>query len=298
MLDPIQNPNIVVIGSINMDLVVSAHQFPCVGETLFGQNFQTFLGGKGANQAVAAARLGAQVTLVGAVGDDDFGLSAKKGLLAHGVNLDYLKTLPVNTGVALITVAHGENHIVVVSGANHALNVADVEAATDAIARADVVLCQLEIPMACVQTAARIAKQHQKPFILNPAPAQALPVDLLEQISLLTPNEVELGQLFGVNKAIHQIPYPIVLTAGSEGAYFVDDLGKQKHQTAFEVEAVDSTGAGDTFNAALAVFWFLGIEKATRYACAAAALSTTKMGAQTAMPVLTELKQFLNQAVK
>ena len=174
-------PKIAVIGSINMDLVTTAPRFPAVGETLLGSGFAQFMGGKGANQAVAAARLGAEVALVGAVGDDAFGRELLAGLQAQGVDTAAVKTLAdTPTGMANITVAEADNHIIVVSGANFGLTVADIAAQEALIAAADVVLSQLEIPLPCVEAAAALAQKHGKPFILNPAPAQRLPENLLQ----------------------------------------------------------------------------------------------------------------------
>lgn len=293
-----RQPKILIVGSVNMDLVVQASRFPMVGETILGSHFDTLLGGKGANQAVAASRLGAQVTLLGAVGQDDFGEMAKACLQKEGVRTDYVKTITnVPTGIAAITVAEGDNHIVVVSGANHALTVADIEAAKHCFAEADVVISQLEIPLPCVEAAAKLAQEYQKPFILNPAPAQKLSHQLSHCVTALTPNNIELKQLLpswdGDISQLPNLPMDVILTAGSDGAFFVNEHGCVKQQTAFAVSVVDSTGAGDTFNAALAVFWSLGIEKAVYYACAAASLSVQKLGAQSAMPTLAELFEFV-----
>ena len=269
-------PKIAVIGSINMDLVTTAPRFPAVGETLLGSGFAQFMGGKGANQAVAAARLGAEVALVGAVGDDAFGRELLAGLQAQGVDTAAVKTLAdTPTGMANITVAEADNHIIVVSGANFGLTVADIAAQEALIAAADVVLSQLEIPLPCVEAAAALAQKHGKPFILNPAPAQRLPENLLAQTSLLTPND------------------RVVMTCGADGALYYDTQTGLCQQPGFAVQAVDSTGAGDTFNAALAVYWPLGLPQAVRHAAAAAALSVTRMGAQGGMPDAAALAAFL-----
>ncbi|MDO5640293.1 MAG: ribokinase [Neisseria sp.] len=294
-------PKITVVGSINMDLVTCSPRFPKAGETLLGDGFNRFTGGKGANQAVAAARLGANVAMIGAVGDDGFGYELLTNLEHEGVNTDRIRTLPDQpTGIANITVAESDNHIIVVSGANFGITPADISAEEDSIARADIILCQLEIPMDCVLTAARLARKHDKPFILNPAPAQKLPAELLALTTLLTPNAHELAVSLGmpentpVETLIAQSPCPVLMTRGSEGAVYNDENGTLHHQPGFRVSPVDTTGAGDTFNGALAVFWQQGMAAAAKRANAAAALSVTKPGAQGGMPKTDELEAFLN----
>ncbi|WP_373742201.1 ribokinase [Neisseria sp.] len=293
---------ITVVGSINMDMVTQCRRFPDIGETLMGTDFQRYSGGKGANQAVAAARLGADVTMVGAVGDDGFGYELLTVLNREGVNTDYVKTLPdLPSGMANITVADGENQIIVVPGANSGLTPADVEAAESRIAEADVVLAQLEIPMDCVITAAKLAAKHGKPFVLNPAPAQRLPEELLELVTLLTPNTTELACSLGLpagmsaEEMIRRSRCPVLMTIGSDGALYNDENGQIHHQPAFRAIPVDSTGAGDTFNGAFAVYWKDGMASAVKKACAAAALSIAKAGAQSGMPFEEELEAFLAQ---
>lgn len=295
-------PKITVIGSINMDLVTQSPRFPKVGETLLGDGFNRFMGGKGANQAVAAARLGAEVVMIGAVGGDGFGYELLTHLEREGVHTDSILTLAdLPTGIANITVAERDNHIVVVSGANFGLTPTDIEAEEDCIAWADIILCQLEIPLDCVLTAAKLAEKHGKPFILNPAPAQKLPAELLERTSLLTPNAHELATSLGLPEdtapeaLIAQAPCPVVMTRGSEGALYNDESDNLHRQTGFKVSPLDTTGAGDTFNGALAVYWPQGMAAAVKHANAAAALSVTKLGAQGGMPTRAELEEFLAQ---
>ncbi len=295
-------PKITVIGSINMDLVTQSSRFPKVGETLLGDGFNRFMGGKGANQAVAAARLGADVVMIGAVGDDGFGYELLTNLEREGVHTDSILTLAdLPTGIANITVAEHDNHIVVVSGANFGLTPTDIEAEEDCIIWADIILCQLEIPLDCVITAAKLAKKHGKPFILNPAPAQKLPAELLELTGLLTPNAHELATSLGLPEdtapeaLIAQAPCPVVMTRGSEGALYNDENDNLHRQTGFKVSPLDTTGAGDTFNGALAVYWLQGMAAAVKHANAAAALSVTKLGAQGGMPTRAELEAFLAQ---
>lgn len=290
---------VVVVGSINMDLVAQCPRFPAPGETLLGSHFATFPGGKGANQAVAASRLGAEVSMVGCVGDDGFGDELVAVLRREGVDTRHVRrAVGVASGVASITVSGGDNHIVVVPGANHALDVADVEAAEPAIAAADVVLTQLEVPLAVVHATAVVAHRHGVSLLLNPAPAQALPAELLELATLLTPNEHELALLLGAAAGhfpalLARLPGKVVMTHGADGAYHLDRDGVLHHQPGYAVDAVDTTGAGDTFNAALAVHWRLGLAEAMRHAAAAAALSVTRLGAQAGMPWRAELQRFM-----
>jgi len=290
---------VLVVGSINMDLVVETGHFPAPGETLLGQRFSTFAGGKGANQAVAARRLGAQVTLIGCVGDDAFGCQLLAQLDAEGIDTSHVRVAEeIGTGVAAITVSQAENAIVVVPGANHAVTPADLYAAEAAFADADVVLCQLEIPLATVEAAAELAQHHGKAFVLNPAPAVVLPASLLERVTLLTPNEHELALLFACadedwQQQLRAYPQRIVMTKGADGAWFADGNGQLQHQAAFRVHAVDTTGAGDTFNGALAAFWGDDLASSARLACAASALSVTRAGAQGGMPTREQLLAFI-----
>lgn len=289
---------VLVVGSINLDLVVRVASFPAPGETIGGGQFATFPGGKGANQAVAARRLGASVSLLGCVGDDPFGKKLLQGLATEEVDVSAVRTVPgVASGVATITVCGGENAIAVAPGANHALQISDIEAAYDRFEAADVVLCQLEIPLPCVLAAAELAACLGKPFILNPAPAVQLPEALLAQTALLTPNAHELAQLFpgkADRDALLRAYAPQLLcTDGANGVWYGDREGNLAHQPAFAVEMVDSTGAGDTFNGALAAFWELPRLEAVRRAAAAAALSVTRLGAQGGMPTLNDLEHYL-----
>lgn len=293
---------IVVVGSINMDLVTVARRFPGPGETLLGQRFFTTPGGKGANQAVAAARLGAEVALVGAIGRDALGKQLRDGLQREGVALEHLQQLDDEaSGTASIAIATGENQIVVVPAANARVTPAQVEAARSAIERADAVLVQLEIPLDAVEATVRLGHACRVPVILNPAPAQPLPATWLTQVSYLTPNQHELAEVLGAEETadfrelMRRAPCPVVLTRGPEGAWYRESGGEPQHQPGFQVDALDSTGAGDTFNAALAVFLHQGLPEAVRKACAAAALSVTKMGAQGGMPGREAVEQLLAQ---
>jgi ribokinase len=292
---------IVVVGSINMDLVTQAPRFVGPGETILGERFLTVPGGKGANQAVAAARLGAEVALVGATGDDSFGRQLRQGLAAENIDLSHTVQLDdCASGTASITVAGGENQIIVVPAANARVTPAQVEQAQALIARADAMLVQMEIPLETVEATLRLGHRLGVPVILNPAPAQKLSAEWLQLARYVTPNQHELAILLGADpdedfRALMQrSPCPVVLTRGAEGAWYREQ-GEPRHQRGFNVAVVDSTGAGDTFNAALAVFLREGLPVAVRKACAAAALSVGKLGAQAGMPTLHEVEALLAQ---
>lgn len=290
---------LVVVGSINMDLVTVTKRFPSPGETLLGERFLSVHGGKGGNQAVAAARLGAEVHMIGAVGDDAFAQPLCDGLAAEGVELEHVVRIAnCSSGTASITVAGGENEIVVVPGANARLEPSHVAKAQHLIESANAVLVQMEIPLDTVEATLRIAHAQQVPVILNPAPAQPLPVEWLRLARYITPNQHELAILLSADPAddfrelMRRAPCSVVLTRGAEGAWFREE-GEPHHQPGFDVEVVDSTGAGDTFNAALAVFLHEGLPIAVRKACAAAALSVTRLGARGGMPHPAEVDALL-----
>ena len=291
-------PRIVVVGGINMDLVTLAPRFPAPGETLLGERFLTVPGGKGANQAVAAARLGAKVTLVGAVGRDAFGDQLLHGLASEGIDLAHVaRRDAVGSGTASITVAEGDNQIVVVPAANASVTPAQVTGARTLIERADAVLVQMEVPLETVGATVRVGHAAGVPVILNPAPAQPLPREWLALASYITPNQHELATVLGgddvdFRELMRQSPCPVVLTRGGEGAWYGGE-GEPRHQPGFAVDVADTTGAGDTFNGALAVFLHEGLDVAVRKACAAAALSVTRLGAQGGMPTRAELDAFL-----
>jgi ribokinase len=306
MLDPFSNRSawdlmtrIVVVGSINMDLVTQAPRFVGPGETILGERFLTVPGGKGANQAVAAARLGAEVALVGATGADAFGQQLRQGLVAESIVLTHTIQLDdCASGTASITVVNGENQIIVVPAANARVTPTQVEQAQALIARADAVLVQMEIPLETVEATLRLGHRLGVPVILNPAPAQKLPVDWLKLARYVTPNQHELAILLGADPTedfralMRRAPCPVVLTRGAEGAWYREQ-GEPIHQSGFQVDVVDSTGAGDTFNAALAAFLHEGLATAVCKACAAAALSVGKLGAQGGMPQLHEVEDLL-----
>lgn len=297
---------IVVIGSSNTDMVVKTDKFPVPGETILGGEFFMFSGGKGANQAVAAARMGCEVTLICKIGDDIFGQRSVEEFNNEGINTSYIqKDTEKVSGTALILVdANGENEIVVASGANEKLEEINIEAAHDAIAEADVILLQLEIPVASVLYAAKKAFELGKKVILNPAPAQQLPDELLKYLHLITPNETEAEILTGIKvtdrnsaaaaaeKLMSMGVQNAIITMGAEGAYFKNHVIEMLVKSP-RVNAIDTTAAGDTFNGVLAVGITSGRdwEESISFACQAAAISVTRMGAQASMPYLKELQE-------
>jgi ribokinase len=289
-------PVVTVVGSINMDLVTIASRFPSQGETILGEEFHLIPGGKGANQAVAAARLGAEVHMIGAVGADAFGNELVRALEREGVNIDHIKKVPDHgTGIASITISEQDNRIIVVPGANHSLLPEDIDRYESVIANSDACVFQLEIPMPVVQRAVSLAKKHRVRVILNPAPAQPLPRELVEKVDFLTPNEHERNVIFEHIDAA-AFADKVIVTEGARGVTIQKD-GKPMLIPGFRVPVVDTTGAGDTFNGALAVALSKGmsLEDACRFANAAAALSVTKLGAQGGMPTEEEVKQFLQE---
>lgn len=300
-------PKVVVIGSANTDFVVQMEELPARGETVLGGKFLTARGGKGANQAVAAARLGAEVTFVARLGQDNLGREAAEAYHAEGIHTDTLVwDHEAPSGVALILVnKKGENMIAVAPGANGRLSPADIQAAEEAIRAADCVLLQLEIPMEAVQAAVALAHRHGKRVILNPAPAASLSPHLLKMVDVLTPNETEAKALAGVqgDAAPEVIAIQlsqktgvrtIVMTLGFQGALVLDG-GQASRVPAFRITPVDTTAAGDAFNGALAVVLARGesIVEAARYGCAAGALSATRPGAQPSLPTEEEVQMLL-----
>ncbi|MEH7177852.1 ribokinase [Neobacillus vireti] len=290
---------ITVIGSINMDLVTSTNQIPEVGETVLGHSFHSIPGGKGANQAVAAARLGADVKMVGAVGDDSFGKTLADHLSNQGINTEnIMKVKDSSTGIASITVSEGDNSIIVVSGANNHVTPEVIEKNEDKIINSHILLLQLEIPLESVIRAVELAKKHRIITILNPAPIQKLPKGLLEMVDYLTPNEHEQALLFtsieGTEQEVEKLKEKCIVTKGSKGV-MINKNGEEIEIPSIQVEAVDTTGAGDSFNGALAVALSEGaeIEEACRFANVVGAISVTKLGAQSGMPTKKEVEEFL-----
>jgi len=296
---------IAVIGSSNTDMVIKTSKLPIPGETILGGKFFMNPGGKGANQAVAAARLGAKVSFIAKTGDDVFGKQARQIFENENINTDYLVTDPGHpSGVALITVdAKGENCIVVAPGSNGYLSQGDIDLAREEILRSDIVLMQLEIPLETVVYAANLAFDAGKKVILNPAPAAQITDELLSKLYLITPNETEAELISGVPvKDIESATLAarnlfgrgvkvVIITLGSKGALlYTGDEAKLIPSP--KVEAIDTTAAGDVFNGAIAVAISEGLEleKAVEFACKAAAISVTRMGAQASAPYWKEIK--------
>ena len=305
-----QNPKVVVVGSFNMDLVVKAGRRPQTGETLMGEEFGMFIGGKGSNQAIAAARLGADVTMIGRLGTDPFGDTLMASHVEEGIHTDYvIRDTEVGTGVASILIdADGDNSIVLVPQANMRLSVEDIERASESIAAADVLLLQLEVPIATSQRAAEIAQSNGTTVVLNPAPAQELSDNFLAQVDILVPNEVETGSLSGVEVCtatdaeraakvlLGKRGSAVILTLGERGALLLTpDLTQQV--PAYAVEVVDTTAAGDAFCGALATGLARGehLVDAVAFANAAGALAVTVLGAAPSMPTAGQVEWFLRE---
>lgn len=303
---------VVVVGSYNTDMVVRTSRIPRPGETVINGSFTRGHGGKGANQAVAAARAGACVTFVGKIGIDDLGEDAVASLRADGIDTSLIvRDGDTPTGTAWIIVDdRGENSIVVASGANATLTPADVERARVAIASADVLLLQLECPLPAVRAAVSIAADAGVRVILNPAPACALEADLLRRVSILTPNEVEAEMLTGIAvDAAEQLEaaatvlmergvHTVLVTLGARGVYVASPAGRDVVPS-FPVRPIDTTAAGDVFNGVLAAFLSRGssLHDAVRAANAAGALCVTRPGAQGSVPTLPEITSFIESAV-
>ena len=299
-------PRIVVVGSLNMDLVVRTERLPRPGETVPGRDFCQVPGGKGANQAVAAALLGADVTMIGRVGDDSYGRQLVESLASRGVVTRSVKATPhSSSGLALIGLEDsGQNAITIVGGANARLSPDDVAAGEAEIAAAGALVVQLEVPLATVAAAIAVAKKHGVLTVLDPAPAPSGPLPQeLAAADVLSPNQTEAESLTGIAVAspgeaaraaavLHiDGARTVVIKLGEQGALFSDGLGLVGHVPAPRVSVVDTTAAGDAFTAALAVALLerRPLEEATRLACAAGSLATTRRGAQDAMPTRDEV---------
>ena len=300
-------PTIAVVGSANTDFVLQVPELPAKGQTVLGDRFTIVRGGKGANQAVAAARLGAQVTFIARLGADAFGNEALDAYQQEGIRTDFVIQDPdTHSGVALILVnPNGENTVSVGPGANSRLTAGDVYAASAAIREADCLLVQLEIPVEAVLAALEIAHRHHVRTILNPAPARTLPAEILKLVDTLTPNETEAAILAHQDASAVQtdsLPHlasilgipNLVVTLGSKGAYILQS-GTTSFIPPFPITPVDTTAAGDAFNGALAVALARdeSLPQAVRYACAAGAMTATRLGAQPSLPGREELDRFI-----
>lgn len=302
-----EKPKIVVIGSSNTDMVVKVPHIPAPGETILGTDFMTIPGGKGANQAVAAARTGADVTFIACVSNDSFGNQAIENYKKEGINTSCIKVQPgTHTGIALINVAKdGENSISVAPGANSWLFPEDLHGVEDAFDGAKVVLAQLEVPVETVEAAAEIAHEKGIPFILNPAPGALIPDSLLNKVTVITPNETEaaiitlrkdfsekdIAEMAG--EIFEKAGATVLLTLGSKGV-FLKTFDFEEVIPGYPVKAVDTTAAGDVFNGALATALAgeMDLKKAVDFAQRAAAISVTRMGAQPSAPTWDEIRDY------
>jgi ribokinase len=279
---------ITVVGSINIDLVVQTDHMPEQGETTLGNSLSIFTGGKGANQAVSISRLGKETQFIGACGTDEYGKIALSSLKKENIKTDHVFLVPdVSTGVASIIVTNSDNRIIVVPGANYLLTPEKISSVKDEIVKSEMVVLQLEIPPETVQAVLEICYEYHIPTILNPAPMDKFRKEFIDLATYITPNETECISLFGENmeETLEQYPNKLVVTLGDQGARYYDGE-KHVYINSYPVKAVDTTGAGDTFNGSFAVALTEGktIEEAARFANASASLSVEKKGAQTGMP--------------
>jgi ribokinase len=303
---------IVVVGSINTDLVAVAKRMPAIGETAIASDFQIHPGGKGANQAVAVARLGYPVQMIGQLGSDLFGTDLRNYLQTAGVDVTGVGTSEGVSGVAIVMVSEsGDNSILIAPGANNKLLPADLDANLSILQGAGMVLAQLEIPLETVKHLARICARENIPLILDPAPAQTLPPDIFRSVAWFTPNQTEASFYLGEENGMAVTPSPretaqsflsngcsgVVLKMGANGTYLASQDGIDTAIPAFDVRAVDTTAAGDAFNAGFATALMLGKspQDSARFAAAVAAISVTRKGAQPSMPSMAEVEAFLQK---
>lgn len=302
--------SILVVGSINTDLVVRSHRQPKPGETLAASSFEIFSGGKGANQAGAAARLGSRTFMIGHIGSDSFGAANVQTLEQAGVDTRYIQKVDGSSGVALIVVAEsGENSIMIVSGANSTLTADDIFKHRDVITECGMVLTQLETPLPVLDALASTCEDLGVPLMLDPAPARVIDPRTMRRITWLTPNESEAGQLFGISvvalterdlriladRVLIDGPQNLLLKLGSRGAYLATAGGLRVFVPAISVSVIDTTAAGDAFNGAFAHSLCLGASplESAKFAVAASALSVTRRGALPSMPSLQEVRKLL-----
>ncbi len=301
------SPSIVVMGSINIDHVLGMPRFPVPGETIIATDYKVVLGGKGANQAVAAARFGADVKMIAAVGCDTEAKRIKQLLSQDGIEVTSIVEVDEQTGCAMVYVnAEGQNQIVIYPGANHQVTPNIIEQNSMHIAKADALLVQLETPVASVECALKIAQQHKVMTVLNPAPAHSLTDQMLAMVDCLTPNETEAEALTGIKigtssdalkaaNVLHDKGIKnVLITLGEKGAW-VSENGKSALIEGFKVQSIDTTAAGDTFNGVFLTALLSGeaLQQAVRFAHAAAAITVTRHGAHPAIPWRSEVSQFL-----
>lgn len=291
---------LAVVGSINIDQTVTAERIPLKGETLSGVNLRYIPGGKGANQAVAMAKLGAQVEMFGCVGDDENGRKMVENLSANGVETGHIKVAAgVPTGIAIITVGDHDNTIIVVEGANGLVDRAYIDSVKDVLLSCDMVALQHEIPLDTVHYVVNLCAEQGIPVLLNPAPAAEVPMDIIEKVTYLTPNEHEAVLIFGGERSTEELlkayPEKLIITQGAQGVSVGLAGGQVLNVPARKAEVVDTTGAGDTLNGAFCVkaAQGCGIVEALEYANAASSLSIGKFGAQSGMPTAQELEKLL-----
>jgi len=301
---------LLVVGSINLDLVASSRRIPLPGETVSGKTFNTFPGGKGANQAVAAGKLGAPVSMIGRIGTDAFGRQLRASLEAANVDTNAVEVVQTSSGIALITTAEdGQNAIVVVPGANGELSPRELEKHLPLIREAGIILTQLEIPLETIEYLAMIVRRENIPLVLDPAPARALPAALLASVDWLTPNETETLTLLQRNATdlrneavedaaqllLKQGCRNVLLKLGERGCYVALATGERTLIPSYRVKAVDTTAAGDAFNGAFATALLRGSDSvaSVKYASVVAAISVTRHGAQPSMPTPTDVHNFI-----
>lgn len=291
---------IAVIGSSSMDLVVTSKKRPGAGETVLGESFKTVPGGKGANQAVAAARLGAEVYMIGCVGDDHYGEAILNNFKKNGVKTDFVEPVTgVESGTAHIILAEGDNSIVVVKGANDHITPSYIAKAAELIDRCDLVMIQQEIPEETVEYVAELCEDKQVPLLLNPAPAREISQKVIEGATYITPNEHEADVLFNgqpLSESLRTYPEKVFITEGAAGVRYFN--GKEEVLVpSFKVKAVDTTGAGDTFNAAFGTAIAEGkdLTESITFGNRAASLSVTSFGAQGGMPTREEVERKLSE---
>ena len=301
---------IVVIGSINMDLVTICVRAPNGGETLLGTEFFQIPGGKGANQAVTIGKLGSRVVILGKVGDDLFGKELLSSMDKNGVDIQFIEKAPVSTGIAKIVVEkNGQNRILVVPGANSYVDIEYIDNHLDVIKDCDVVIGQLEIPISTVEYAFKKAKEYGKITILNPAPAIKLSEELIKNSDYIIPNESELEVITGMKiesfdgiieaakKVIKMGVKGLIVTLGEKGSLYLGGDKFTKH-SAYKVKAIDTTAAGDSFIGGFVTRLDLGVDKAIEFATKVSAISVTKRGAQTSIPTMEEVENFVGEKIK